>query len=305
MKSVLMQFVTKSLFLYLIITASWVHANNDSNEDPLTAVKQEVVWSIIPYAPIHILDGPFKDQGFADQYLKDAQKVLTDYQHINQVMTPARAWYQIAKHDQLVCHPSALKTPEREAYAYFTQAAMITPVIRALIREDDWKKHYQDKTSINVSEYFLQHKGPIGIVSHRSYGEHIDDIIAQAVRENKNIVQSSGRFGSRQLYEMLINGRIDLMLEYPWVTAYFKKIIKNRHDVRVMNLNISDFPNYTPAYVACTRNAAGKKIIDTLNQFISQSIPEKENRQRMMDWLDENEAKKFEVNYLKYFKIAH
>jgi uncharacterized protein (TIGR02285 family) len=266
--------------------------------------KQDVVWSIIPYAPIHILDGQYQGQGIADTYLKEAQSSLAQYHHINQVMTPARAWHQIAKQDQLICHPSALKTTEREAYAYFSQAAMITPVIRALMTKRNWKKYFANQTSINIASYLAKKEGSLGIVSHRSYGEHIDRVVERGVRENKNIVQASGRYGSRQLFEMLINGRIDMMLEYPWVTAYFNKVKKNR-DVELVNLNISDFPSYSPSYVACSRNEEGKKLIEKLNAFIERTIPIEKNRQRMMDWLDASEAAKFEQDYLEFFKIAH
>lgn len=265
--------------------------------------QQDVIWSIIPYAPIHILDGQYQGQGIADTYLKEAQSRLSQYHHINQVMTPARAWHQIAKKDHLICHPSALKTAEREAYAYFSQAAMITPVIRALMSKRTWKKLFANQASINIATYLADEKGSLGIVSHRSYGELIDRVIEQGVRKNNNIVQASGRYGSRQLFEMLINGRIDLMLEYPWVTAYFNKVMKNR-DVELVNLNISDFPNYSPSYVACTRNEEGKKLIEQLNDYIAHSIPLVKNRQRMMDWLDEDEAAKFEQDYLEFFKIA-
>lgn len=299
-----MKLVKSWLLLNLLLfTVCSTYATEKPTEPLLDKAMKEVIWSIIPYAPIHILEGEFQGQGIADEYLQDAQQVLGSYRHINQIMTPARAWHQIAKKDQLVCHPSALKTPDREAYAHFTQAAMITPVIRALIRKKEWLKSYLNKDVLNVSDYLINQKGPLGIVSQRSYGALIDQVIAQAIRENKNIVQASGRFGSRQLYEMLINGRIDLMLEYPWVSAYYKKVMKN-HEVEVINLSISDFPNYSPAYVACTRNEEGEKIIAALNQFIADSIPLKKNRHRMMNWLDDKEANKFEKDYLEYFKIA-
>lgn len=283
------------VLITLILNTSSVLAQQGS--------RKEVTWSIIPYAPIHILEGLYQGQGIADTYLKDAQFSLSGYQHIEQVMTPARAWHLIAQKEQLICHPSALKTAEREAFAYFSEAAMITPVIRVLMTHRTWKKKFRFQESINISNYLAQDIGSLGVVSHRSYGEVIDKFIEQGVRKNKNIVQASGRYGSRQLFEMLINGRIDIMLEYPWVTAYFNKVMKN-HDVKLINININDFPRFSPSYVACTRNEEGKKIIKLLNQFITNSLPKEKNRLRMMNWLDEHESKVFEEEYLKYFRIA-
>jgi len=268
------------------------------------SVKPLVVWGIIPYAPIHILEGEYQGQGIADEYLNDAQQVLSNYQHTNQIMTPARAWHQIGLKEQLVCHPSALKTSERENYAYFTQAGLITPAVRVLMRADMWEEKFKGHDSLNVGNYIANNSGVLGIVSQRSYGEKIDRILSQAISDGNKIVQSSGQFGSRQLYKMLLSGRIDVMLEYPWVSAYFDKVMK--HDgVEVVHLTIRDFPRYSAAYVACTRNDAGQKIIQALDQFIAQEVLKVKNRQRMIRWLDNKEAKSFEKDYLEYFKIAH
>jgi uncharacterized protein (TIGR02285 family) len=266
--------------------------------------KLSIIWSIIPYAPIHILEGEYKGQGVADQYIKNAQKEMPGYAHHNEIMTPARAWYLIAKGEELVCHPSTLKTTEREKTAYFSDAALITPVIRVLMRKGDWKDRLNSVNKLNIEDYIKANNGVFGIVSQRSYGEKIDQVLAASMASGQKITEASGEYGSRQLYEMLVRGRIDMMLEYPWVSAYFKKISYNQ-DIEVVNLEIEDFPRFTPAYAACTRNAAGKAIIERLNQFIGRAVVEPENRQRMMNWLDEEEAAGYEIDYLKYFKIAH
>lgn len=292
-----------SLLTLLIATLS-TQADSIAIANTGDIIKQDVVWSIIPYAPIHILEGEYQGHGIADEYLKDAQQLLSDYQHTNQIMTPARVWHQIALQEQLVCHPSALKTPEREGYAYFTQAGLITPAIRVLMRADMWEEKFKGQNSLNVGSYISNGSGVLGIVSQRSYGETVDAILSKTMNGTNKIVQSSGQFGSRQLYKMLLSGRIDVMLEYPWVSAYFDKVLK--HDgVEVVHLTIKDFPRYSAAYVACTRNEAGRKIIQALDQFLAKEVLKLKNRQRMMRWLDDKEAKSFEKDYLEYFKIAH
>lgn len=292
------------LTAFILILLPLLSLADKQDVDNRQGIDRDVIWSIIPYAPIHILEGSFKGQGIADTYLKKAQKSLHHYHHINQIMTPARAWHQIAAGKSTVCHPSALKTAEREQYAYFSDPGLITPVIRALMRRDIWEKYFQGRKTLNLREYLSMNRGPLGIVSHRSYGEVVDQVLLQAMRGGKNIVQASGRYGSRQLYEMLTNSRIELMLEYPWVSSYFKKtlgIIK----AEVVNLQISEFPRFSPAYVACTRNEKGLEIIKGINQFLKQEIPTVNNRRRMTDWLDDEEAAVFEQDYFEFFKIAH
>ncbi len=142
---------TKELMRLIIITAlilqiAHVYADTGTNN---SNNKQAIIWSLIPYAPIHILEGEFKSQGIADQYLKSAQKELVGYKHINEVMTPARAWYSIASAGAIVCHPSAIKTSEREKLAYFSDAALITPVIRVLMRKSDWQDRLQGANQLN------------------------------------------------------------------------------------------------------------------------------------------------------------
>ncbi len=95
-----------------------------------------------------------------------------------------------------------------------------------------------------------------------------------------------------------------MMLEYPWVSAYFKKTLKEQR-VEVVNLEIADFPRFSPAYVACTRNVAGKVVIEKLNRFINKTVTSPVNRERMKNWLDDKEAGGYEKDYLEFFNIAH
>lgn len=263
-----------------------------------------ITWGLIPYAPIHILDGEYKGQGIADQYMKSAQEELTDYQHVNQIMTPARVWHLISEGKELVCNPSAIKTSSREKIAYFTEPALITPVARLLMRKTVWKDRWGGVNKLNMAEYINANNGVFGIVSQRSYGEEIDGVLEHSIASGKKIIQTYGQHGSRQLYEMLVHGRIDMMIEYPWVIAYFKKVLKEP-PVELVSLEIADFPRFSPAYVACSRNDAGKIVIEKLNTIIRKAIYVPSNREWMSNWLDEKESIKFEKDYLEFFKIAH
>lgn len=286
-----------SLILQIAHTCAAISSSNSSEE-------QRITWGLIPYAPIHIVEGEYKGQGIADQYVKSAQENLIGYQHVNEIMTPARAWYLIAEGEELVCNPSSIKTSEREKIAYFTEAALITPIARVLMRKTDWQDRLKGVNKLSITDYIDANNGVFGVVSQRSYGEKIDEVLAVSIASGKQIIQTYGEHGSRQLYEMLVHGRIDMMIEYPWVIAYFKKTLEAQ-PIEVVNLEIADFPRFSPAYVACSRNTAGKIVIDKLNKFIRKAVLEPGNRQRMSNWLDEKEAADFEKDYLEYFKIAH
>jgi uncharacterized protein (TIGR02285 family) len=290
--------------LILQVAHVWAETSANNRSEEQSNKGQRLIWSIIPYPPIYILEGEYKGQGVADKYLTNAQKFLTGYAHSNELMTPARAWYLISQGQELVCHPSSLKTLEREKFAYFSEAALITPVVRVLMRKTDWQQRLKSANNMNIADYINLNNGIFGIVSQRSYGEKIDRLLVDLIASGKQVTQTSGEQGSRQLYEMLVRGRIDMMLEYPWVSAYFNKTLKDQ-TVEVVNLEIADFPRYTPAYVACTRNSAGKALITKLNHFIQQTIVGEDNRHRMTNWLDEKEAADYEKDYLEYFKIAH
>jgi uncharacterized protein (TIGR02285 family) len=285
----------------LVLQMAHVWAEIGSNN---RSEKQKITWGIIPYAPIHILEGEYKGQGIADQYIQRAQQELIGYEHNNEIMTPARIWHLITEGEGLLCHPSAIKTSEREKFAYFSEAALITPAVRVLMRKTDWQDRLNGANNLKLADYINMNDGVFGIVSQRSYSEKVDEILVDSIASGKEIIRTYGEYGSRQLYEMLVRGRIDMMIEYPWVTAYFKKTLKDQN-VEVVNLEIADFPRFSPAYAACTRNAAGKVVIEELNQFIGKSVIETDNRQRMINWLDEKEAAFFEKEYLEYFNIAH
>jgi len=269
--------------------------------------RPEIVWAIIPYAPIHIIDGEYKGQGIADEYVQSVQQALPGYHHINQVMTPARAWQLIANSTDLVCHPTALKTEARAQVGYFSRAAIVTPVIRVLMRKVDWKQHLNKRNNLKFEEYIAANPGDFGIVRLRSYGQLIDQAIEKGLVAQDRLIYTSGRYGSRQLFEMLLNKRIDMMLEYPWVSAYFASVDKEglskSATEELVSLTISDFPSHTPAYVACSKTEQGRLFLEQLNHFINKKIPEPDNRQRMKRWLDPTSAKQFEKAYQRYFQV--
>jgi len=262
-----------------------------------------VIWAIIPYAPIHIIDGEFKGQGIADDYVLAAQSAMPGYEHISQVMTPARAWQLIAEGSNLVCHPTALKTRERERIGYFSRSTIVTPVIRILMRKADWKATLDGQNNLSFNEYVTANNGNFGIVRLRSYGQQIDDAIEQGIVNKDRLMYTSGRYASRQLYDMLLNERIDMMIEYPWVSAYFGTLSPHM-EIPLVSLTISDFPSHTPAYVACSKTEQGRLFLEELNQFIEDRIPKPDNRQRMKRWLDPQSGREFDRAYQQYFQLT-
>lgn len=265
-----------------------------------------VIWAIIPYAPIHIIEGEFKGQGIADDYVLAAQQAMPDYEHINQIMTPARAWQLISTSADLICHPTALKTDAREMVGYFSKPAIITPVIRILMRKADWKTTMNGRNNLTFEQYIAASSGNFGIVRLRSYGQVIDEAIEQGLVAQDRLMYTSGRYGSRQLYDMLQNKRIDMMLEYPWVSAYFASLdhkgSMSSADEELVSLTISDFPSHTPAHVACSKSEQGRLFLQQVNQFITTRIPQANNRERMKRWLDATSARQFDKAYQQYFK---
>lgn len=270
-----------------------------------TAAEQElpqVTWAIIPYAPIHILEGEFKGEGIADGYVENAQQSLPEYQHISQPMTPARAWQLIADSEELVCHPTALKTREREQIAYFSTASIVTPSIRILMRKSDWKQRLQGRNNLSFEEYISAMDGPLGVVKLRSYGQLVDDAIEQKFAGSDRLIKTSGQYGSRQLYEMLLSDRIDMMIEYPWVSAYFSRL-SGRNKTPLVSLTISDFPSHAPAYVACNKTEEGRFLVEKISEFINKSISGDLNRARMKRWLDVKSADEFDRAYRHFFQL--
>lgn len=128
-----------------------------------------------------------------------------------------RSWTLIERGEQ-VCHAGAVRTPQREALAYFSNTWLMPP-LQLIVRRDLVAALPLDAAgrvdlSVLLADTRLQ-----GVVVHgRSYGPVLDARLQQPAAQAVLRRVTAGDFGSN-LLPMLLQGRADYALEFPNVLA--------------------------------------------------------------------------------------
>lgn len=259
------------------------------------APQPELRWVIAPYAPFHIEQGPLAGQGIMDLALPEMEQKLPGFRHENSLMTDSRAWQEI-RDGQPVCYPAALKTPERERFAVFSDPVSIVPSMVLFMRADDKQKRFGERRTIALTEVLKQQDLRIGIISERSYGE-LDPVLRDA-RTAERVVAVSNNYGPLSLMRMLHAKRVDAVIEYPWIVRFVEQELRPQNRTPLItSLGIDELQPFFLSYVACADTELGHQVIRQVNPLIRALLPLPEHRRKLGDWLDPDTLVRYNEAY--------
>lgn len=169
-----------------------------------------------------------------------------------------REWLLLNKRPD-VCLYNKIKTSERMEQGLFTKVPMsIFPANRLVIS----KKH-DIPQQVSISEAIHQYNLKIGVVAGRSYGQGIDQKIFD---EKENLAIIRGEYGAARLRSMLLQGKVDGIIEYEDV--FFAEIGQEKASKLLSFIEVSDVPPYIFGYIACSKSDQGAKAIKMLDRLL-------------------------------------
>ncbi|MBF0290210.1 MAG: hypothetical protein HQM14_20530 [SAR324 cluster bacterium] len=228
------------------------------------SAKDTVNWQIIHWPPLMILEN--KGNKITGEYallMELLQKNLTDYDHEYLEMSWARFWsdIQIGKH---ICNIFAFKNPKREKYTEFSVPISIFLSNSIIMKKSTLKRlKLGNPKSMSLLE-LMNKKGIKGFLERsRSYSAPLDKLLSEHER-GSNIYRQALK--SAATVPMLLENRIDYLLEYPAIASYVRK---QNMDIpgEVVSVQIEEIKPYTWGYLACPKNEWGKKLIGRVNKI--------------------------------------
>lgn len=274
-RKTLRQRVAKRLLPCLALLALLPAARGQDAEHTIT-------WSMIDWPPLTLLrDGKAPataaelGDGALDRALAEIIQRMGGYKHEFRLLNRQRL-VQTFEQGGNLCDAAWFKTPERERVAIFSAAIAVPPVGLVVSR--------QAKAAIAGAEISLADllRNPAlkgRLEAGRSYGPALDKVLAahgQAVP--REIVPTTG-----SLLNLLAVGRFDYTLEYPMVARYHGTLNPRQPGLEVVSLTESrDWP---VSYVACTRNAWGRRVIRDIDAAIRQAATSPVYRNSFTPWL--------------------
>ncbi|WP_016955248.1 TIGR02285 family protein [Catenovulum agarivorans] len=280
----------KAVLLFVLVTfsvccPSILHA--DTN-------KPEILWNSYNWAPFMITEGPSQGTGTLDSILALIQQNMPEYQHRKLEMNWARI-YAYMKSGKPLCNIAAFKTPERETFAYFSNATMLVLPHAIVMRNQDTHK-LNSPHSYSLAK-LLSHPELQGQVeSIRSYGKEID----QLIQLNANKLRFTTGESERNL-KMLVNQRIDFYIEYPSVVKYTSQTTYNTSTHQdITTIKIKEAPKFLLGHVACTKSVWGQQVIRSVNSALHKLQTTEAYQRALTKWLTPLEAAEYVALYQQH-----
>jgi uncharacterized protein (TIGR02285 family) len=271
-----------SLLVYIIFSVTTAQAESEMT----------VTWAILNWPPVHILEGEHKGEGIFDAIMDLLKRELPEYTHKELVANPPRFWGYIKKGDNL-CHAASVVTEERLKHAYFSIPISFGPA-NSVIMKKDTAESLGLSDSVSLAALLKTPGLTGGIKPDRSYGKMVDSMLTKKKTEENIYEQHSSDYGS-SLFQMLLHGRLDYILEVPVMVAY-NEVILNKQGISV-SLEIEENDPYIFGSVACPKNEWGRNMVDRINEIIKTCRPTKEYRAIMEMWQTEEGIERVRKGY--------
>lgn len=233
---------------------------------------------------------------------------MTGHQDNVTIVNNERA-FQILRSNELACTGNKVRNAEREAFAYFTELPqLIFPGLRlymlqATADKAELLQHQPQETIQSLAS--LSTKLPharIGIVGGRNYGEPLQALFEQLARRNRIYTRTASDMTAAALLDMLVNGRVELIVEYPNVVQHYSEALN--HAVPLVSINISEAAEYSAGHIMCSKTEQGKQLVQAFDQAIRQASQDKRYLQAHLRWFDASSHKKVTALYNQVYHTA-
>lgn len=236
---------------------------------------------------------------------------MPGYQDSVSIMNNERA-FQILRSNTLACTGNKVRNAEREEFAYFTDVPqLIFPGLRlymlqATADKAELLQHQPQETQETVQSLAsLSAKLPqarIGIVGGRNYGEALQTLFEQLARRNRIYTRTASDMTAAALLDMLVNGRVELIVEYPNVVQHYSEAL--HHAVPLVSINISEAADYSAGHIMCSKTEQGKQLVQAFDQAIRQASQDKRYLQAHLRWFDASSHQKVTALYNQVYHTA-
>lgn len=246
-----------------------------------------VTWMHADFPPLRIVDGPYAGQGPSDMIHGLMRREMTGFEH--QVLTANLSrtmnWMRTG---EKVLAVGIIPNPERDAVMQYSMPCVLVPpaclVVRAGAARPAGRVALRDFVAGKV----------LGVAVDRSYGPEVDAVLRTAPDPSR-IVAHTGSNLLDSLLDMLLLGRVDGVLAYPFEATYVARM-KGREDaIALVPLTEALVP--VTGRVAAPRTAWGTDMIGRVNAVLARHRGTPQYRQAFERWLPADAVEGYRAMY--------
>ncbi|MEH8015734.1 hypothetical protein MN202_00680 [Rheinheimera muenzenbergensis] len=173
---------------------------------------------------------------------------------------------RLTRQDPSGCLAGVLDLPQRRQQFSFSLPFTAVQGIRLYINTNNRfaaviAQQQNAAGAVSLSSLLMQHRTLlIGVDQDRSYGQALDTILREpALQRNILFRQSGAKIG--ELWRMLEEGRVDVILEYPFMQP-------DLLPAQTVSQQLTEAPAVETAYIACNNSPQGQAILEQINREI-------------------------------------
>jgi uncharacterized protein (TIGR02285 family) len=285
--------MTIAVRLWLLFAATLMFSAS-----PLMA-EESITWLEAVAPPFFIHEGPLKGQGYEDLLTQLLIAELPNYQH-RRMRASITRHYQQFKQGEKACSLAMYRTPEREEFSYFSIPSVFTLPVVLIIQKERFGD-FGGKKTVDLTEILKSNAFVVGRSNNRSYGHDFDNIL-NTYGTPRNIFAYEGPELSRNLFQMLLAGRIDALPGLPEEAMYLAETLDIRDKIMTLEVteNISNYDGMI-TYVACSKTPWGQKTIADINRALQKIRPTAEYEAAYERWLDPSSVENYRTLYRQVF----
>lgn len=192
------------------------------------------------------------------------------------------------------CMAGVLTNPERRQQYQFSRPFVLVQGIHLYVLKDSvWQKKLaamQNQGKVRIlNSWSKDADALLGLDYERSYGAELDPLVRDPAKANYLYQKQSGA-GIGDLWPMLKQKRVDMILEYPF-------LLPKEYEPLVTGYPVAEAEPDTAAYFACHKGPVGKKIIQQLDQAISELVFEEDYMRLQLEQVEPQYHKAFLHTY--------
>lgn len=194
------------------------------------------------------------------------------------------------KTEASACAGNRVKNTERLTFSYATAIPhTVFPGLRLYSKTSSKTTQYLQQQLNGRQKISLQqllqddNKLHFAIGGGRSYGDQLDSLLKQPQWQDKFWQRRSVDM-SAGLIDMLVQDRVDLLIEYPNVMQHY--LAQYSQSTELTSFSIEEAEPYMLGYILCAKTAEGQQLTQFFQQRLKQVSQQKSYLEAHLGWVD-------------------
>ncbi|MYN06614.1 TIGR02285 family protein [Pseudoduganella aquatica] len=226
--------------------------------------KDVMTWVMPDFPPAAIPVNGKPGNGVADQAVNFITARWPDAEH-RYIYANARRTWEILERGEAVCFPAALRTPERERIAYFSNTNLLPPPVLIVRGASLPSVPLNSAGEADLAALLERAKLHGIVVDKRSYGAAADGAIARRPRHSSLQIIPVSSYGGNIL-RMIAAKRADYTLDYDFALAYEMSRAPELATLKTVAVAGGSAP--VTVGVACPRTPWGRAAIRRIDRLL-------------------------------------